>query len=780
MANVTHRGAGELVAPAAPEGSVWYADSAGNVTALSPGTDGQVLTTAGAGVIPAWETPGAAAVSFLQAGSGAVTRTAQDKARETVSILDFQVTDTPAGNYTAMVNALAYLAGLGGGELRIPARTFEILPTAAIDITFNNLVVRGAGQLSILKNTSVTGIDLFRIAGNAGSARTHHRWQELKIVSNSAAGRILTWAPTVGYAQCSFENVGFQQLNVAKEIAYRSDTDSGFFACRWIGGLYDHGSGSVWGQATAPTVPAFNFITDNNGFNDNIFAPQRINSHFGTVPFFKIENDSIPNGAWHYNNHWRDIECELVRGGLLYFSGAGPGCRVSNVGYFDSDDLDGHLIEIADGSAGKISEQVSFSNVSRVSGTLIGVDGSDVAVTSITRSGTTATVAATAHGYGTGQRVEMSGAVQADYNGIFTVTKINDNSYTYEVANAPATPATGTIVARELAQDVKLSGAGSLFCFDHVGGNSNSLVEVDLKNCGATLVNETSRTRYSRVSTTKVTRVISGTGAMVSSPSLVTDSLQPLTTGTPISGLNQKGYLEGLRLSYLSASTVRINSGSCRSDDNLFNIILSANTTLNIANSGALGLDAGAEANDTWYAVWLIGDSTGVEATSGILSTSDTAPTLPAGYDSKRLLGYVRNDSAGDFLDFVMRGQSATRRVIYDEDRATLLALNGGSGTSFTNVALAALQPPLSTYVLLMGRLKISVATGSATDEAQIRANGGDATDGPFYFSPGVVTDAGATFRTEMVTSGSQGIQYLVSGADCDLDLWVLGYDVDL
>lgn len=67
-------------------------------------------------------------------------------------------------------------------------------------------------------------------------------------------------------------------------------------------------------------------------------------------------------------------------------------------------------------------------------------------VTSITRSGTTATVTLpTPHRLATGMSMTVSGAVQTAYNGTFAVTVTGANTYTYQVSGAPATPATGTI-----------------------------------------------------------------------------------------------------------------------------------------------------------------------------------------------------------------------------------------------------------------------------------------------------------------------------------------------
>jgi hypothetical protein len=73
-------------------------------------------------------------------------------------------------------------------------------------------------------------------------------------------------------------------------------------------------------------------------------------------------------------------------------------------------------------------------------------------VSSITRSGTTATVTTSIdHGYAEGDSVEVAGATQTDYNGVFVITSTpTDTTFTYEVANSPVTPATGTITVQLL------------------------------------------------------------------------------------------------------------------------------------------------------------------------------------------------------------------------------------------------------------------------------------------------------------------------------------------
>jgi hypothetical protein len=88
--------------------------------------------------------------------------------------------------------------------------------------------------------------------------------------------------------------------------------------------------------------------------------------------------------------------------------------------------------------------------------------GTDKTVTSITRASTTATVTATAHGFTTGDQVNIRGAVETDYNGDFIVTVTDANTFTYTVSGSPATPATGTIIANN-GPEVRDSYEGGLY-----------------------------------------------------------------------------------------------------------------------------------------------------------------------------------------------------------------------------------------------------------------------------------------------------------------------------
>lgn len=83
--------------------------------------------------------------------------------------------------------------------------------------------------------------------------------------------------------------------------------------------------------------------------------------------------------------------------------------------------------------------------------------------------------------------------------------------------------------------------------------------------------------------------------------------------------------------------------------------VASVNVTADITVSGANGLDTGAAANSTWYAVFVITNALGT-LIAALFSISATAPTLPGGYTTFRRVGWVRRNSSGNFVRFRMQG----------------------------------------------------------------------------------------------------------------------------
>lgn len=79
--------------------------------------------------------------------------------------------------------------------------------------------------------------------------------------------------------------------------------------------------------------------------------------------------------------------------------------------------------------------------------------------------------------------------------------------------------------------------------------------------------------------------------------------------------------------------------------------------TINTAASGANGLDLGSIATSTWYAVWIIAKADGT--TAGLISASDTSPSMPTGYIYKTRVGWIRTDATGYKYPFAFRQRGA-------------------------------------------------------------------------------------------------------------------------
>ena len=108
---------------------------------------------------------------------------------------------------------------------------------------------------------------------------------------------------------------------------------------------------------------------------------------------------------------------------------------------------------ITNGTLTRIADGINYRNDPFAAFYMFGWAGS-VTPTSITRSGTTATVTTTDryglasfHGYAfTDNYVQVSGASQSQYNGIFRVTGFTASTFTYPMASDPGSRATGRLV----------------------------------------------------------------------------------------------------------------------------------------------------------------------------------------------------------------------------------------------------------------------------------------------------------------------------------------------
>lgn len=169
-----------------------------------------------------------------------------------------------------------------------------------------------------------------------------------------------------------------------------------------------------------------------------------------------------------------------------------------------------------------------------------------------------------------------------------------------------------------------------------------------------------------------------------------------MSVGTPIVNSGNL-YVNGLELSWIDGTHIQVYKGEARDSTNVNDINLSATILINAAIQGAGGLDQGALANNTFYAVYVIGNSLGNAHSSALISTNTTSPALPYNYDMFRRVGFVLTSGAAAILEFwqeqALGGISisnSSRRMWYD---APISVLAATAQAAFTAQVLTAAIP---------------------------------------------------------------------------------------
>jgi len=207
-------------------------------------------------------------------------------------------------------------------------------------------------------------------------------------------------------------------------------------------------------------------------------------------------------------------------------------------------------------------------------------------------------------------------------------------------------------------------------------------------------------------------------------------------------------------------ATIKQNTKVLSDDWETF-INVASDITADITVSGANGLDTGSEAINTWYYLYLIKNVT-TSTVASLLSVSPTAPTLPAGYTKKRLIGAIRNDGAGDFLLF----DQVNLYVQYDVGHLLYNALNN----NWVPISASSYLPPLSRKMTAAG----SMASNSDI-LIRLRPSG--------QLNKGLITsgDQQMSCTCEFLTDPSQGFSiYSGSAVPAAISLYIQAYEINL
>tara|TARA_Y100000310_G_scaffold147940_1_gene147212 strand:- start:449 stop:3943 length:3495 start_codon:yes stop_codon:yes gene_type:complete len=307
-------------------------------------------------------------------------------------------------------------------------------------------------------------------------------------------------------------------------------------------------------------------------------------------------------------------------------------------------------------------------------------------------------------------------AATADQTGAEIKTAYEAEADTNAFTDAEQTKLSGIEAAADVTDATNVNSAGATMNTDtDVSGNSYVLDEDDLASDSATKV------------------------ATQQSIKAYVDSNQPMP----------KSHLAGMLTSNNGTDAdhdLDIAAGECRDATDAYNITLSSSLTKQIdaawsVGTNAGGLDTGAVAADTTYAVWAIIRSD-TDVVDALFSTSFTSPTMPTNYDYKRLIGFVITDSSSNLLGFRQSGD-----LFYFQDAPARL-----EDTTITNNTFESATAPFPPLCLaILGVIFINTTSTTTVGRIAIRDNGGNeaANSTATYSEVDVRTDPIDTFAVE-------------------------------
>lgn len=248
--------------------------------------------------------------------------------------------------------------------------------------------------------------------------------------------------------------------------------------------------------------------------------------------------------------------------------------------------------------------------------------------------------------------------------------------------------------------------------------------------------------------------------------------------------LYPRGYLYGLETapSFGNFTQFTVNAGVCIDSTNVLNMSLPSGYTGDMSVSGVGGLDTGTFAANKIYCVYVIGDSTGVNAAAIVVSLGQNGPTvMPSGYNKYRFIMAIFSNSSTHLFKAICSGSGVYKDVIVDFLSSNII-LSSGTSSGQTSIGLIDNYLPDNGFVQKI-KFAAQFTAATVTDYARVTPDGFSiATNGaPIVIGNGVLTQV--DFPFELEPSPAFEIDYLVdhTGAgNSSLTLGITGFTLAL
>jgi hypothetical protein len=186
-----------------------------------------------------------------------------------------------------------------------------------------------------------------------------------------------------------------------------------------------------------------------------------------------------------------------------------------------------------------------------------------------------------------------------------------------------------------------------------------------------------------------------------------------------------------------AAKDIDIAVGACMDSTFVHLLTLASGLTKQLdagwaVGTAAGGLDTGSVAASTTYHVWIIRkDSDGT--IDALFSLSATAPTMPAGYTYKRVIGCIRTDSSSNILAFYQTGnrfrfkaQQADRAygALANTSRIAVTVSTPENLTGIFNVEAVYLTTAAAHYLIAQATTETDSAASATNNTHHVYVNG--------------------------------------------------------
>lgn len=234
---------------------------------------------------------------------------------------------------------------------------------------------------------------------------------------------------------------------------------------------------------------------------------------------------------------------------------------------------------------------------------------------------------------------------------------------------------------------------------------------------------------------------------------------------------NPNLYVNGFGLEWSGLYSLTVNPGICRDETNDIDMSLDEAVILRTDLVGIPnGLDEGAVAANTWYAVYLISDSNKYQPTATIASLSLTNPKFPAGYDTKLKIGWLHTNGVGELLPIKQTGNGKYREYWMD---STIEVLAAGHADTFTEIDLSAAMPPIDNSGIFF---HVSFTADTGGNAAEFRAFGSSATQVQAISALNGIAQQLQIKHLAVLDSGVPKIEYKVTAVGDTLNLKLLAF----